>query len=397
MSLQPILFLLLGIDALVLFLQIPQISISYAETKIVYGDFSFLKLLVNFGITLFGHNDFGLRFMMIFFHIASNILLYRISSRYIKEEKNRLWILALFMLLPGVVSSALVVNSAGVLIFGLLLFIYMAPKMDTSMLMIFLAILAVIDHGFLYLLCTYTIFTLVKKNYLFSLYTVFLVGINIFIYGIDLYGAPKGHFLDTIGVYSAIFSPIIFIYIIYSLYRKFLSKETDLLWHIATIPFLYSLIISFRQQMALEYYAPYLLVSLPLAAQVFISSYRVRLRQFRKGYKFAFILAFTFVSTNALGVLFNKGLYLILKDPQQHFAYDMHIAKDLAESLKSKGIRCVDSEKKMTPRLQFYNIASCPEYTLLPQSECSKKDINVTIRYVGVPVYQTCVTKVHNK
>ena len=394
---QYILFLLLGLDALILCLQIPQISISYAETQIVYGEFSFLKMLVNFGIALFGHNDFGLRFMMIFFHIASNILLYLISFRYIDEEKDRLWLLAFFMLLPGVVSSALIVNSAGVIIFGLLLFLYIAPKVSTQVVIALLTVLAVVDHGFVYLLFAYTVYTYVKKKYLQSMYSVLLIGLNIALYGIDLYGAPKGHFLDTIGVYSAIFSPIVFIYIIYSLYRKFLSKETDLLWYIATIPFVYSMIISFRQQMALEYYAPYLVISLPLAARVFISSYRVRLRQFRKGYKFAFMIAFAFVSINALGVLFNKELYLVLETPRQHFAYDMHIAKELAQTLKNKGIYCLQSDTKMTPRLHFYNVKYCKQYELLPMQQCSAGDENVTIRYVGVPVYQACVTKIHNR
>ena len=119
-----ILFLLLGIDALILFFQTTELSISTYEANILYSSFSFLQLITNLSLNLFGHNDFGLRFFMILFHFSSIILLYLISSRYLKCEKDRLWLILVFILLPGSISSALQINSAGLLIFGLFLFIY---------------------------------------------------------------------------------------------------------------------------------------------------------------------------------------------------------------------------------------------------------------------------------
>ena len=51
-----ILFLILGIDALILFFQTSQVSISYSEAQLLYGDFSFLQLLIKSSISVFGQN-----------------------------------------------------------------------------------------------------------------------------------------------------------------------------------------------------------------------------------------------------------------------------------------------------------------------------------------------------
>ena len=119
-----ILFLILGVDAFVLFLQTSELSISYDEATLLYGEFSFLQLVVKASLSIFGTNDFALRVPMITLHISSAILLYIVSKKYIQREENRLWLILVFVLLPGVISSALLVDGAGLVIFGLLLFVY---------------------------------------------------------------------------------------------------------------------------------------------------------------------------------------------------------------------------------------------------------------------------------
>ena len=118
-----ILSLLLGLDALILFFQTTQIAISPSEASLLYGNNSFLQLLVTFSLKIFGQNDFGLRFVMISFHLFSAWLLYELSAKYLTLERNRLWLVIIFILLPGVLSSALVLSHAGLIIFGLFLYI----------------------------------------------------------------------------------------------------------------------------------------------------------------------------------------------------------------------------------------------------------------------------------
>jgi hypothetical protein len=392
-----ILFLLLGIDALILFFQTTEVSISAAEAELLYGSFSFLQLLIKSSLYIFGQNDFGLRFVMIALHISSALLLYKISKNYVHLQRNRLWLVLLFIMLPGVVSSAIVVNNAGLIIFGLFLYIYISQSYSQKYSLVLLFFLALINYGFLYLFAGIIIYALFQNKKQLLIFNMLFMTINIAIYGFDLNGIPRGHFLDTIGVYSAIFTPIIFLYIIYTLYRKYLTNKLDQLWYISSTALLYSLILSFRQQVALEYFAPYLIIALPLSAQTFISSYRVRLKIFRKRYKFIFTLAFLFLFANFMVVLFNKELYLFLDNPKKHFAYKMHVAKELAASLKQKGILCVHTDNDMALRLKFYGIEKCNQNLLKESSIKERKNDDVTISYRNKIIYSASVTNLNNK
>ena len=392
-----IFFSILLIDAVVLFFQTSELSISYHEAELLYGEFSFLQLLVNSSIYFFGQNDFALRLPMITLHLLSIVLLNEISKKYISSAKNRLWLILLFILLPGVVSSSLIVNSAGLLIFGILLFAYIYESSLNKFIYVLLPIYAVVDSGFVYLflgLMAYYIFSKEKFSFLFSL---FIFTLSVYLYGFEAHGTPSGHFLDAIGVYSAVFSPIVFVYLFYSLYRRYLTDRVDMEWYIVSTALLVSLILSFRQRVSIENFAPYLMLGLPLAAQTFISSYRVRLKMFRTGYKTIFAISFILLVLNTLVVFFNKELYLVIENPKKHFAYDMHIAKELANQLKLKNITCVKTDKENEIRLKFYGISTCEEYILVKNSFTENKDADVTISYKNVVLYSANVTKLNNK
>ena len=390
------LFLILGIDAVILFFQISHISLSYEESSLLYGPFSFLQLLINTSINTFGHNDFGLRFVMILFHLMSVVLIYFISIPYISLQRNRLWLLLVFVLLPGVVSSAVVINSAGMVIFGLLFFVYIYDKTPQLFSSIVLLIFALIDIGFAYLFLGLLIFFIKEKKYLLALYVLGLYILTSLLYGFNVFGYPKGHFLDTIGVYSAVFTPIIFIYLTYSLYRRYLTSSIDMIWYITSTTLLLSLVLSFRQRIPIEDFAPYLIIALPLAAQSFISSYRVRLKRFRIRYKLAFIISFILLISNTFIVFFNKELYRVIDNPKKHFAYEMHVAKELAEELERVGIKCVNTDKQMQQRLYFYNINYCEENTLKESSLNSDEGLSVTISYKKTVLYKASVTNLNN-
>ncbi|MEA1983514.1 MAG: hypothetical protein U9N39_08210 [Campylobacterota bacterium] len=363
---------------------------------LLYGSFSFLQLLINSSLEIFGHNDFGLRFVMIFFHLMSIILIYLISERYIKIQRNRLWLTLIYALLPGVVSSAVVVNSAGMIIFGLLLFIYLHEKVPQFFVNLLLLIFSLIDIGFAYLFLGLSIYYFKEKKLFLSMYVLSLYILTSSLYGFNIFGYPKGHFLDTIGVYSAVFTPIIFVYLFYTLYRRYLTQETSMVWYIATTTLVISLLLSFRQRIAIEDFAPYLIIALPLAGESFINSYRVRLKRFRIKYKIAFVASFVFLILNTLIVLFNKEIYFFIDNPKHHFAYEMHIAKELARELKNMEIKCVNTDNKMQKRLQFYEIDYCKDNSLKSYDIKDNKGSNVTISYKNIIVYRANVTNLNN-
>jgi len=392
-----IFFLILGIDALVLLFETSELSISYHEASMLYGGFSFLQTVEKIFIFLFGQNDFAFRLPMIIFHILSFVLLYNISKKYLKYDRDRLWLMLVFVLLPGVTSSAILVDSAGFVIFGLLLFIYLYKKVSQIYIYPLLSFYIIADGIFSYLFFSLVFFSLYIKDRYFLLFNIGAFMISMYLYGINTQGLPQGHFLDVIGLYCAIFTPIIFIYIFYILYRRYLTKEIDVLWFISSVTLVLSLLLSFRQRIYIEHFAPYLIVALPLAAQTFATSYRVRLKIFRTKYKAAFMISLVFLLFNSFLVLFNKYIYLVLDKPQKHFAYKMHIAKELAHELKRRDINCVKTDDSMQQRLKFYDITKCKNYILKENYINKNNTNNVTISYNNKLVYAASVTKINIK
>lgn len=395
MSAGYILFLILGLDAFVLMFEIGGLSISYNEALLLNGDPSFLQLLIKSSFYLLGQNDFALRIPMIVLHIFSALLLYEISKKYLKVQRNRVWLVLIFVLLPGVISSAIIVNSAGLVIFSLFLFVYVFDNYSIKYSYVILFLYMLIDGAFASLFLALTMFSLYKKDQRFFLFNLTLFFSSLLLYGIDTHGSPKGYFIDSIGVYAAIFSPIIFVYLVYVLYRKYLTKELDTLWFISTTALILSLLLSFRQRVAIEQFAPHIIIALPLIAQTFEHSYRVRLNIFRKKYRLAFIISLALLFVNSSAVFFNKYLYILMKEPKKHFSYKMHVAKELAKELKNRDIDCVLTNKKMSMRLEFYGVTNCNKYLLLENSPEESNSQSVTISYKNVVVYSADVTKIN--
>lgn len=390
-----ILFFILGLDVIILLLQTQELSISYYEASLLYGDFSLLQVIIKASIYLFGQNDFALRFPMILFHIMSVLLLFNISKKYLNSERNRAWLILVFVLLPGVMSSALIVNNAGLVLFGLLLFVYIYENFSIKLSYPLLVAYLFIDGGFVYLFLALAVFSLYRKDKTFFFFNLVLFLVSLSLFGINTHGSPRGHFLDSIGIYAMIFTPIIFVYLFYVLYRRFLTKDIDILWFISTVVFVFSLLLSFRQRVNIEFFAPYVILALPLIAQTFEHSYRVRLNQFRKKYRLAFIIALALLFVNSSVVFFNQYLYYIVEQPKKHFSYKMHVAKELATKLKASGITCISSNKKMSQRLEFYGVTKCNKYILEENTLNCENNDSVTISYKNRLVYSADVTKLN--
>ena len=392
-----ILLTLISIDVFILFFQTSSLSISNHEASILYGSASFIQYMTNTSLDVFGQNDIALRAPMIFLHLLSVILLYKISKNYLLDDRNRLWLLLIFILLPGVLSSALLVDSAGLIIFGLLLFIYIYEKYRLEYTYPLLLVFSLVDGVFVYLFISLAIYSLYVKNKVYFILNIGLLLGSLNLYGIKAEGSPEGHLIDTIGLYSAIFTPVIFVYIFYVLYRRLLAKEINILWFIASVPLGISLLLSFRQSIYIEDFAPYVIIALPLAAQSFYSAYRIRLKMFRTRYKTIFALSALFLSVNFIIVLLNRELYLVIEKPQKHFARKMHIAKDLSQELKSRGINCISTNDNMRQRLKFYGLVYC-EDNILKEVDLNYKGTNtVTISYKYRPIYKAIVTNINSK
>lgn len=389
-----ILALLLGVNFILLAALIQGLSISFYEANILYGESSLLKYYLTFFLNIFGWNDYALRFPMVALHFLSAILLYHISTYYLPRKSDRVWVLLIYLLLPGITSSALLVNIAGLKIFALFLFIYMYLRVKDWSLFV-LPLFMFLDPTAIFLYFSISLFGFVRKQWLMGSVSLGLMLGALLVFGMDIGGTPEGRFLDALGIYSAIFSPIVFIYLFYVLYRRYMSNDRDLIWMIASSMFVFSLLLSFRQKVNIQDFAPYMMIALPLAAQTFFHTYRVRLSMFRRRYRVLFYGAFILLVLNALAVTFNPWLYKWIKDPKDHFSYPMHVAKELAYTLHESDIDCVNTDDtKMQLRLRFYGIGECQKMRL--SEKPTKKGKKVTISYINIPIYTAYVTKVNN-
>lgn len=385
-----ILFLLLGLDVTVLLYEVSTLSITAHEANVYFFGTSFVHYLTHLSTALFGENDYGLRIPMIFFHVLSVLLLYQVSKVYVKRDSDRLWLVFVYILLPGVISAALLVSNAGFMIFTLFLLLYLYQR--KSKLIPFLLLLLVwIDGAYSLLFFALSVYAFNRGNKFYMAFNTGLLLLSYYLFSFDTMGKPSGHFLDVLGLYATIFSPVVFIFLVYVLYRKMVTKEQDITLYVSGIVFVVSLLLSFRQTIHIEDFAPYMMLLLPLAAQTFFSSYRVRLREFRGRYRILLGIGFALLAAHFFLLLFNKGLYMILEDPHKNFAYKTHIVKELAAALKTKDISCVTAQKeRLQLRLRFYGVGTCEKNVLyeVPRDI----DSDVTIRYWGKKVAAYNVT-----
>lgn len=373
------------------------LSLSAKEAAIaLYGN-DILNKIVNFGVDIFGSEN-GARIPFILMHILSAILLYIISKDIVRREEDRLISIGIFLLLPGVNSAALLVNMAGVVMLLILLFIaifYRYGVIAIALLPFYLWI----DNSFAVLFLALMFYAMKRKDDFLLSSSLILFGISMFIYGFNIDGKPKGYFVDNLGVYLTIFSPLLFIYFFYTFYRALIKKKEDhqsILWYIGFTSMVFSFILSFRQRIDVEDFAPFVMIGIPVMVRIFYHSYRVRLKIFRVKQRVAAVMMLSVLLLVFSLFSCNRLLYKTVENPKDHFLYKYHVSKDLSKELKNKNIDFVDMDNKsMLLRLNYYGIETGKRYKI-SQSK-SDKDVEVIkIVYFDTEVAQFFVSKINN-
>ena len=350
-------FLICLIDFVFLLYAANSLSISYNEAEIFFQKHSLLGYILKLSAHFFGQNDLAVRGVMIFFHIASVALMYKVSKFYIKLEFDRIIAVLLFVLLPGTLASALIINNAGICITLALLCIYLFHIKKKILFSLFFCLAFFIDGDFLIFYAGFFIFTLYKRKPPLAWLSAILFLLTLYFFGFETNGRPSGHFIDTFGIFAAVFSPFVFIFFIYTIYRIWVKEKKDLLWFIAICSFCFCMIVSVRQRLELEQFLPFCVIATPLMVRVFFNSYRVRLPKFRKGHKICTSLVMLFLIFNWSAIIFNQIFYLFLSDPTKHLTYKFDVAKELADKLKEAGVQDITTEDaRLALRLKFYGI-----------------------------------------
>ena len=368
-------FLICLIDFVFLLYAANSLSISYNEAEIFFQKHSLLGYILKLSVHFFGQNDLAVRGVMIFFHIASVVLMYKVSKFYIKLEFDRIIAVLLFVLLPGTLASALIINNAGICITLALLCIYLFHIKKKILFSLFFCLAFFIDGDFLIFYAGFFIFALYKRKPPLAWLSAILFLLTLYFFGFETNGRPSGHFIDTFGIFAAVFSPFVFIFFVYTIYRIWVKEKKDLLWFIAICSFCFCMIVSVRQRLELEQFLPFCVIATPLMVRVFFNSYRVRLPKFRKGHKICTSLVMLFLIFNWSAIIFNQIFYLFLSDPTKHLTYKFDVAKELADKLKEAGVQDIATEDtRLALRLKFYGIKtkSCSK-NLLASADLDEK------------------------
>lgn len=394
--------------------------------------------LARFGVWLFGQNDFGLRILFLCTHALCVWLLFTLCKNILKTKKDALICACIFMAMPGVCAQSVQLSSGSLnlcLVLALCLAILRAEfweqnaqnlaqiqcknaefniesieskntqksenkKIDSIesnlkksrffwlLALIFGIIGGLFSTAFGLVFLGILFYAIKNKNSRLLWSSLALFSLNAYIFGLGISGHPSGHFLDANAHLALIFSPIFYIFLIFSIVRFFspnlaknstsLPQKKPLLWYIVLVCFIFILLLSLRQRVDMREFAPLLLLAVPLVCAVFLNSFRVRLRCFRARYYAAFVVFLIFLLPILAAFIFAKPLFLVLDNPQKHFGYRHFVAKELANKLKKEGIFALKTNEDLALRLKFYGIKEAKSPILWQKNLDSIKSIEST-------------------
>jgi hypothetical protein len=380
----------------ILFYSLGNLSISYKEAQVVFEEHDFLHHFTTFFLNIFGYNDIALRLPFLVLHLFNIFLLYKISKIFLKKKSDRVWAVLIYSILPGVNGGAILVNSATIVISITLIFVYLQLIKQSELSYMVLISAFVVDNSFFIFYFALLFYAMGKKENVLLGISLLMFVLSLYFGGIDLSGKPRGHFLEIIGLYAAIFSPFVFLFFVYSLYRILIKEEKNILWYVSFTALIVSFFLSFRQKIRIEDFAPFVVISVPFMVKIFFVSYRIRLPINRRFYTVTLYLIITSLLFSFFTAHFNKTLYHFLDRPKEHFAYEYHYAKELAAQLKEENIDHVSSsDHKLLLRLQFYGIKGGEKYRI-EQEPGDDFLYNLKINYTKNLSEHFFVSKIHS-
>jgi len=337
--------------------------ISPHEAKIFYSEEGIINFLMHSGDALLG-GFIGIRLFFLLIGFVSIYLYYEVTKIYLQKEQDRYLATVVYIMLPGMITALVLANISILVIPLVLLFLLVHNRGWICMQFVIMAFLFLIHDASVIFFIAIFIYALIHKERPLALFSgIFLLLSIIIVRGVEIGGRPSGHFIDIFGLYTALLSPLLFIYFFYTLYRILLREEKNILWYISFGALIASLILSIRQRISITDFAPYVIISIVLMLDNFNKSMRVRLPLYRKYYKIGFGIVIGSLLIVSSTIIFHQTLFYLIENPKHHFASRLYEPYWLSQNLKEKNIGCFDSQKRdKTYQLRFYGIDSCPKY-----------------------------------
>ena len=341
--------------------------ISPHEAKIFYTSSDIVSTLMHWGDTLFHAPLFGflgLRIFFILFGFASLVFFYKLSRGYFIREGDAYLSTMIFMLLPGILTGLTLANIAIIVLPIVLLFVLVYEKKNYILLPFLMLALFFIHEASIIFFVAILLYGLVHKDKKLSIAaSAFLIAFVYLAKGIEIGGRPSGHFAEIFGLYASIFSPLLFLYFFYAMYRILLREKKNLLWYISFTALAFSLLLSLRQRVDITDFAPYVMISVVLMLDTLNRSVRVRLPEFQKQYKRGFYIVMGLLGLSASLIIFHKASYLLMDKPKKHFAKRIYEPYYLALQLKKDEVPCYDKARgRERYQLKYFGILLCRDF-----------------------------------
>lgn len=334
--------------------------ISPHEAKVLFTSNDIVAYFMQWGQSL--NDDFlGLRLFFILFGFLSIALFYHLSRSIFSKPEEAYFSTMIFMLLPGLLTGMALANIAIIVLPVVLFFVLMYEKGYFWILPFLMLILFFIHEASIIFFIAVLIYAVIHKDK--RLMIVSMAFLLAFIYmakGIVIRGRPSGHFIEIFGLYASLFSPFLFLYFFYALYRILLRGSKNLLWYISFTALAFSLLLSLRQRIHITDFAPYVMIAIPLMLSSFYNSLHVRLPQFQKPYKIGFYFIVFSLVLSAMVIITHQFTYYYMGKHPKHFAKRIYYPYDIVRELREQGMGCYERKgRKDRYQLQYYNMPLC--------------------------------------
>ena len=332
------------------------------EAVVFYTNEGILKNFTHFAEGWF-RNGLDFRLPFVFFGLLNIPLFFYMSKQYFDKIEDSFLATTIFALLPGIITSAILVNIAVLVITLVMAFLILyAKKLIWLQAGVAILLLYVHDASIIFFI-SIAIFSAFKRDRVLFVIAASLIAISFLYFNNPTVGGhPSGKFLELFALYAALFSPLVFIYFFYALYRIWLREKKDILWYISFSAFSLSILLSLRQQVIMTDFAPYVIVAVVLMVLTYQRTVKVRLPQFQKNYALGFRIVIGSLLFSTLIIVFHKPLFLLYTDKTKHFAYPFYEPYWQTMELREIGQNCYTATNvKVQFQLKYHGIEACSD------------------------------------
>lgn len=372
-----------SLSILSLVFMIGEISLSDKEARNFFDSqrlfFEFIRWVAN----TFGQTDYIVKTPILILHFLNLMLLYGICRHTLKHKRDSIIAILIYILLPAVNFSSLLLVESNWIIFITLFIGYITARYNKPPLFLLL-FFSFFSPGTLIITLGIALYMLRNKKIKTFLFCSVCIIVNYILYDLDIGGKPQGYILETLGQMAMLYSPLLFVYYVYTIYWGIVQKN-NILAYIAGTSIVFCILLSLRQNINFYILIPQSLVGIPILTLCFLNDLRSHLPDFRaKHYMFSSIILL-FLLLETLLFFGNKITYFFSQKP--NFASSYYFNKEIAKQIKDFNISSIYTQQEsLRAPLRFYGINPDKRYHLI-STRNKKSDINVSYNGVSIVRY----------